>query len=90
MKLQIAKRNLIHNERGQATLKKQQGLSKLKGLMTENGITYRKIAQEICMEPATFSNKVNGKALFNTQEIQDICDVLNITRADIGMYFFTE
>lgn len=58
--------------------------------MTENGITYRKISKEICMEPATFSNKVNGKALFNTQEIQGICDVLSITKADIGLYFFTD
>ena len=87
--LKVAICNLNNVKGGQTVLKKQQGLRKLKGLLTERGITYKELATEIGIETATMSNKINGKAYFNLKEVEDICNSLDISALDVGRYFFT-
>lgn len=36
------------------------------------------------------SQKLNNKTRFTTDDIVEICDMLNIPRDEIGMYFFTK
>lgn len=40
------------------------------------------------MADATFSTKVNGKAMFTVKEIMKMVELLDIDLGEIGMYFF--
>lgn len=63
-------------------------LAALKGLIREKGTSYRKIADEIGIATATFSNKINGFTCFDAMEIDAICDQLDIQEREVGRYFF--
>lgn len=63
--------------------------SKLLGRMKECGYTQEKMAQEIGLSKATMSLKLNNKAYFYHPELQKICELLNITGADVYAIFFT-
>ena len=63
--------------------------SKLLGRMRERGFTQKDIADHICMNATTLSQKLNHKARFNANEIDSICKLLDIAKEDIGAYFFT-
>lgn len=52
---------------------------KLLAKMVESGYTQRSLAKRIGISKNTFNSKVNGKGYFDTKQIEDICDVLNIT-----------
>ena len=63
--------------------------SKLLGRMKEYGYTQEKLAQAIGISLSTMSQKLNNKAYFYHPEMQKICDLLNITGADVYVIFFT-
>lgn len=60
----------------------------LKGKIIEGGLNYRKLAPLIGLSPKTLSRKINNKSDFSCEEIERICDALNIEPKDVGKYFF--
>ena len=63
--------------------------SKLLGRMKECGYTQEKMAQAIGISVGTMSQKLNNKANFYQPEMQKICELLNITGAEVCAVFFT-
>lgn len=63
-------------------------LQELKTLMFKQGITYRVAAKAVGMGTNTLSNKLNGKSSFNSEEIEELVEYLNIDPKDINVYFF--
>ena len=63
--------------------------SKLLGRMKECGYTQERLAQAIGISVSTMSQKLNNKANFYHPEMQKICEVLDITGADVYYIFFT-
>lgn len=63
--------------------------SKLLGRMKECGYTQEKLAQAIGISVGTMSQKLNNKANFYQPEMQRICELLNITGAEVYAVFFT-
>lgn len=49
------------------------------GLMKAAGYSQKSLAKEVGMSENTMSLKVNNKGVFNADEIEKICDALNIT-----------
>ena len=64
--------------------------SKLFGRMRELGYTQEKLAREIGINESTLNAKLNNKGYFNNNLIDKICEVLNISKTDIGYYFYTK
>ena len=62
---------------------------KLLGRMKEKNITQEKLASLIGGTAATLSQKLNNKGRFKQSEISRICEELNISAEEIGLYFFT-
>lgn len=52
--------------------------NKLLGKIAEQGYTQQKLALELGICKNTLSNKINGKGNFDTTEVKDICQILNI------------
>ncbi len=65
-------------------------LVKLKGLMREKKISYRKLSKETKISVDALNNKINGYSLLNTEEIYKIVDVLEISPENIILYFFPQ
>lgn len=63
-------------------------LSKLKGLLREKNITYKKIASLIGINYTTFSDKINGYSDFTLNEVNNIIQQLQIGKDEIYDYFF--
>ena len=63
-------------------------LSKLKGLLREKNITYKKIASLIGINYTTFSDKINGYSVFTLNEINNIIQQLQVGKNEIYDYFF--
>jgi predicted transcriptional regulator len=63
-------------------------LSKLKGLLREKNITYKKIASMIGINYTTFSDKINGYSDFTLNEANNIIQQLQIGKDEIYDYFF--
>lgn len=63
--------------------------NKLFGKMAEKGYNQTKLAKMLGISKNTFTNKVKGKATFNSIEIATLCNVLDISCEDIGEIFFT-
>ena len=63
-------------------------LSKLKGLLREKNITYKKIASLIGINYTTFSDKINGYSDFTLNEANNIIQQLQIGKDEIYNYFF--
>lgn len=51
---------------------------RLMGAIVASGMTQKKLAEKIGMSKNTINAKINGKGNFDTEEIDKICDVLNI------------
>lgn len=62
--------------------------AKLLGKIRESGLTQEQLAKAIDKHKSTLSAKLNGKYAFTTEEIDDICRVLDISNSEIGDYFF--
>lgn len=63
--------------------------SKLRGKIRENGLTQEELAKELSVAPATLSLKLNNASEFSQSEIRDMCEILNITGAELSDYFFS-
>lgn len=69
-------------------MKRYKELVKLKGILREQKITYTEISEKLHMSVSAFSNKINGKTLFNIVEISILITVLEISLNDVGKIFF--
>ena len=63
--------------------------SKLYGRIREYGFTQETLSKSIGINESTLNTKLNGKAYFTTKEIDKVCELLNISKDEIGLYFFT-
>lgn len=52
--------------------------NRLRSAIVSAGYTQKRLASEIGMSKNTISAKINGKGYFNTQEIDNICNILGI------------
>lgn len=64
--------------------------SKLHGRIKECGFNQTTLAKQIKISVPTLSEKLNNKYAFTMKEIDAICKALNISKEEIGVYFFTE
>lgn len=64
--------------------------SKLLGRIREKGLTQKQLAEKIGITHGTLSVKLNEKYPFTTRDINAICKVLDISKGEIGDYFFAE
>jgi transcriptional regulator with XRE-family HTH domain len=64
--------------------------SKLRGRIKERGYTQETLAAMIPLNPGTLSEKLNGASGFTTNQIDDICRILDISNNEIGSYFFSK
>lgn len=62
--------------------------SKLLGKIRECGFTQEQLAKAIGISKTTFSSKVNNQFSFTSKEIYAICEVLGISKDEIGEYFY--
>lgn len=62
---------------------------KLRGLIVERFRKYGDFADAMGYSRQTLSNKLKGRTDFSAREIIKICEVLEIPREDIPLYFFT-
>lgn len=64
--------------------------SKLLGRMKEYNHTQKSLAEAIGIDKGTLSAKLNSKNEFKSNEIDTICEVLDIPNSEIGKYFFAK
>lgn len=64
--------------------------SALLGLIREKGHTQESLAAATKISLSQLNGKLKGRYPFKQTDIQSICDVLGISSADIGRYFFYE
>lgn len=64
--------------------------SRLLGKIKECGYTQESLAKAIGVNKATLNVKLNNKGLFNVKEIDAICQLLDVSKSEIGTYFFAE
>jgi transcriptional regulator with XRE-family HTH domain len=64
--------------------------SKLLGRLKEYNLTQADLAEAIGKNLGTLNAKFNNKFGFTTQEIDSICEVLEIPNDEIGKYFFAK
>lgn len=69
--------------------KEEYDFSKLVGRIKEKGYTQEMVSDVISRNPCTFSKKINNRGTFTAAEISAMCRVLEIEKAEIGVYFFT-
>ena len=62
--------------------------SKLLGRMKELGYTQGKLANAIGVNESTLNAKLNNKGYFSNYLIDKICEVLDISKTEIGSYFY--
>lgn len=63
---------------------------KLLGRLREKGLTQAQLSDELGLNPATISAKLNCHSDFSAREISEICRVLDIQPEDIGSFFFAQ
>jgi hypothetical protein len=63
--------------------------NKLVGRIIEKYGTRHEFASAIPMPRATLSRKLNNKSFFSMEEITLICELLDISQDEIGVYFYT-
>lgn len=64
--------------------------SKLLGKMREHGYTQEKLANALGISLSTLNQKLKNKASFNHPEMQMLCELLDISGAEICAVFFTK
>jgi len=75
------------NERG-FPVSKNPPLDKLKGRLKEKRLTYRDFAGQMGMSPSTLTEKLNGRAAFDSVEMLDAIDILEIPESEmLGIFF---
>lgn len=63
--------------------------SKLAGKIVERFGTRGKFAKAINISEHSISKKINNNVAWTQIEIKRICDILNIKKKEIPVYFFT-
>ena len=63
--------------------------NKIKGRMTELGITQKDIAERLQLAPPTVSQKINNVRPMDLDEAEAIAQMLLITAEEFGIYFFS-
>lgn len=64
--------------------------SKLLGKIRECGYTQKGLAEAINMNVSTLNEKLKNKSRFTTKEIDRISKLLDISKSEIGVYFFNQ
>lgn len=64
--------------------------SKLKGKIKEVCGTQDNLASKLSIGRVSLSQRLNNQLVFSQDDILEICSVLNISDAEIPIYFFTE
>lgn len=64
--------------------------SKLLGRLKEFNLTQAGLAEKIGKNEGTLNLKLNNKNAFTSEEIDRICEVLEIPNDEIGKYFFAK
>ena len=62
----------------------------LRSIMVLNGDTYQTLSEDMKMEKATFSRKINSSASFTKKEMQFIREKYNLTADQFIEMFFTD
>ncbi len=57
-------------------------------VMSDKKMTQTRLAKEIKVSKNTLNAKINGKGFFDTKEIDDICNILNITDGNLKANIF--
>lgn len=60
----------------------------LRGWFHICGYRDQEVAWAIGISPSTLSNKMQGHSAWSSQEIEAICELLEIQQKDIGKFFF--
>lgn len=68
---------------------KRRDYSLLRGKIKEKLKNEYVLAEKMKCSKATISKKLNNETDFSQDEIEKICQILNIDRKDISFYFFT-
>lgn len=63
--------------------------SKVRGKIKEVFGTQSAFAEAMTMSPVSLSEKLNNKVQFSQKEIDRACDLLQIAKEEIPIYFFT-
>lgn len=61
----------------------------LRGRIRDCGLTQQECAEKIGISESHFSRKLAGEYVFRQDEINKLCELLEIDGAEIGAYFFT-
>ena len=69
-------------------MKKYRELVELKGILREKKINYEALSRYLKMSLSAFSNKINGKSVFNIVEVDKIATIADIEKEKIPLYFF--
>jgi transcriptional regulator with XRE-family HTH domain len=64
--------------------------SKLLGKIKECGLTQEKLAKIVGINKGTLNAKLKNKNSFTAAEMENIRSTLNISKDEIGDYFFAE
>ena len=62
----------------------------LRGLFQIRGYRDQEVAQAIGISPSTLSTRMQGHSAWSSQEIEAICELLEIPQKDIGKFFFPQ
>ena len=62
----------------------------LKGKIVESGMTVGEFCEKAGFVRSTFDRKLNGKSVFNRDEIQKIIDTLGLSWEDAQKIFFAD
>ena len=63
--------------------------NKLKGKIREKGLTYKILAQKIGIGLTSMNYKINGKNLFNQEEMKKLKEALRLTDNETIDIFFS-
>lgn len=63
--------------------------AKLLGRIKEYGFTQERLAKAIGKSEYTISAKLNNRGFFSQEEMDGICQALDIPSNEIGTYFFS-
>lgn len=64
-------------------------INKLKGKIREKGLTYKILAQKIGIGLTSMNYKINGKNLFNQEEMKKLKETLRLTDNETIDIFFS-
>ena len=64
-------------------------INKLKGKIREKGLTYQILAQKIGIGLTSMNYKINGKNLFNQEEMKKLKEALRLTDNETIDIFFS-